>query len=879
MKKTFQYTITALVFIFVLFACNKEITEDLLVFFKVEFNETTFDAFVNTEEETTFTIVGIDNIAAGDYQIKYDVTEGSGSYFLNDTEISENEFVDLPAGPEFTIEYVGTLVGVNKVTVTLRDAQEREEEFVLTYNVNDTDFTFDVAPSSETTYVSGEIDLDLSIAEISSATYEIAYTFISPSDITTEGAGTISVDDTDLEPDTSRAISVGDSRWQFTGVALGTVDVEFTVTSSLGVSKSQLLNIVVGETPDFTFTATLVDSTNPIFTTDSGAAINFNITETAGTSSYVMNYSSSNTGNLVYNGETFEPGDNISIQVGESIGTYVGTLEGEHILDFQVDNSNTVTVSREASLTLTYRDPDGTPPTIELVGAAEITINIGEAFVDPGATASDDIDGDLTANITVAGSVDVNVPGTYTLVYSVQDSSGNTSTVDRIVNVIDNIDPVITLLGDNPLTALQGETFNDPGATATDNVDGDISSQIQVTGMVNTNVTGAYELTYTVSDTAGNQVSATRTVNVISDNPPVITLVGSNPLEVSFGATFLDPGATATDDLDGDLTDQIQVSGAVDVTILGSYTLVYSVTDSSGNNVEVTRTVNVIDNTSPVITLEGANPFIVNVGNTFTDPGANANDNVDGNITANITVSGSVDVNTPGDYVLTYSVTDSSNNTATITRTVRVIDNVAPVITLVGASTITVQQGGSFTDPGATASDNVDGNITASIQTTGNVNVNLPGSYTIRYNVQDAAGNSATEVTRTVIVESNINFNRATGVLTAPAGSTVELSMNSGGDGSGRAEIRATSSGGANLGIAITCWSVAPGGIVCIDVDGDGENDTSGFTFTMPADGVANFTGSHEPNSGSTGSGTSFSIRVAGETFNGSMTSTNGIPQ
>ncbi|WP_299895889.1 DUF5011 domain-containing protein [uncultured Aquimarina sp.] len=879
MKKTFQYTITTLVFIFVLFACNKEITEDLLVFFKVEFNETTFDAFVNTEEETTFTIVGIDNIAAGDYQIKYDVTEGSGSYFLNDTEISENEFVDLPAGPEFTIEYVGTLVGVNKVTVTLRDAQEREEEFVLTYNVNDTDFTFDVAPSSETTYVSGEIDLDLSIAEISSATYEIAYTFISPSDITTEGAGTISVDDTDLEPDTSRAISVGDSRWQFTGVALGTVDVEFTVTSSLGVSKSQLLNIVVGETPDFTFTATLVDSTNPIFTTNSGAAINFNITETAGTSSYVMNYSSSNTGNLVYNGETFEPGDNISIQVGESIGTYVGTLEGEHILDFQVDNSNTVTVSREASLTLTYRDPDGTPPTIELVGAAEITINIGEAFVDPGATASDDIDGDLTANITVAGSVDVNVPGTYTLVYSVQDSSGNTSTVDRIVNVIDNIDPVITLLGDNPLTALQGETFNDPGATATDNVDGDISSQIQVTGMVNTNVTGAYELTYTVSDTAGNQVSATRTVNVISDNPPVITLVGSNPLEVSFGATFLDPGATATDDLDGDLTDQIQVSGAVDVTILGSYTLVYSVTDSSGNNVEVTRTVNVIDNTSPVITLEGANPFIVNVGNTFTDPGANANDNVDGNITANITVSGSVDVNTPGDYVLTYSVTDSSNNTATITRTVRVIDNVAPVITLVGASTITVQQGGSFTDPGATASDNVDGNITASIQTTGNVNVNLPGSYTIRYNVQDAAGNSATEVTRTVIVESNINFNISTGVLTAPSGAAVELTMVSGGDSSGTANIRATSSGGANLGIAITCWGLGPGE-QCLDADGDGEDDTSNFTFTMPSDGIANFTGSHDPDISSSGSGTSFTIRVNGNSiFSGNMSSGNGIPQ
>ena len=52
MKKTFQYIITALVFVFILIACNKEITEDLLVFFRVEFNETTFEAFVDTEVQT-----------------------------------------------------------------------------------------------------------------------------------------------------------------------------------------------------------------------------------------------------------------------------------------------------------------------------------------------------------------------------------------------------------------------------------------------------------------------------------------------------------------------------------------------------------------------------------------------------------------------------------------------------------------------------------------------------------------------------------------------------------------------------------------------------------------------------------------------------------
>ncbi|SEM14274.1 protein of unknown function [Aquimarina amphilecti] len=876
MKKSFQYIVAGLTFIFLVIACTKEITEDLVVFFKVEFSETTIDAFVDNKEESSFTILGAGDIAAGDYQIKYNVTEGAGSYFLNDTEVTENEFVDLPEGPQYTIEYVATEIGANTVTITIKDELNREEEFILTYNVNDTDFTFDVVPSSIGTYVNGEIDLDLSITEISEATYDVQYIFKAPVDISTQGTGTVNIDGTLLDPETLVEIPVGDTTWQFEGVTIGMVEIEFIATSSLGVSKTKTLQIEVGDTPDFTFTATL--DSDSIFTTNSGAVINFDITETVGASTYVMNYRTSNTGNVVYNGETYQAGDNIPIQAGTSIGTYVGTAEGTHNLDFRVDNSNTVTVSREASLVLNFRDPDGTPPVIELIGDSEITINVGDSFTDPGATASDDIDGDISTSITVSGTVDTNVPGVYTLVYSIEDSSGNTSSIERIVNVVDNIPPVIIITGDNPLIVQLGSAFTDPGATATDNVDGNISSQIEVTGSVNVNVVGDYVLTYTVSDAAGNGASETRTVNVISDNPPVITILGDNPFQLDFGEVFADPGATASDDIDGDISSQIQASGTVDVNTLGEYIITYSVSDSSGNTTEVTRTVNVVDNTSPVITLEGTNPFLVNVGNVFNDPGANASDNVDGNLTSEINTSGTVDVNTPGDYILTYTVEDSSGNTATITRTVRVIDNVAPVITLIGSSSITIPQGGSFTDPGATASDNIDGNLTSQIATTSNVNLNIPGTYTIRYNVQDAAGNSATEVVRTIIVESNINFNRATGVLTAPANATVVVSMNSGGTGSGNAVIDARSQANTNLGIGITCWGLT-GGVQCLDSDGDGVDETSGFTFSMPADGIANFTGSHTPDGTSINSGTSFSIQVSGETFNGNMGPGDGIPQ
>jgi len=237
------------------------------------------------------------------------------------------------------------------------------------------------------------------------------------------------------------------------------------------------------------------------------------------------------------------------------------------------------------------------------------------------------------------------------------------------------------------------------------------------------------------------------TITVIADTTaPVITLIGDNPITIEVGSSFTDPGATATDNYDTTVT--VTTTGSVDVNTLGSYTLTYSATDSSGNTATtVTRTVNVVDTTAPVITLAGDNPITIEVGSSFTDPGATATDNYDSSVT--VTTTGSVDVNTLGSYTITYSATDSSSNTASTTRTVNVVDTTAPVITLAGDNPITIEGGGSFTDPGATATDNYDTTVT--VTTTGSVDVNTLGSYTITYSATDSSGNTAT-TTRTVNV-------------------------------------------------------------------------------------------------------------------------------
>ncbi|RUM66756.1 MAG: hypothetical protein DSZ06_02655, partial [Sulfurospirillum sp.] len=129
--------------------------------------------------------------------------------------------------------------------------------------------------------------------------------------------------------------------------------------------------------------------------------------------------------------------------------------------------------------------------------------------------------------------------------------------------------------------------------------------------------------------------------------------------------------------------------------------------------------------------------------------------NEDGDITNKITTSGTVNTNKAGTYTITYSVTDSAGNSASVTRTVKVEkkpDTTKPTITLKGSNPITITEGDSFTDPGATASDNEDGDITNKITTSGTVNTNKAGTYTITYSVTDSAGNSAS-ITRTVKVE------------------------------------------------------------------------------------------------------------------------------
>ena len=163
--------------------------------------------------------------------------------------------------------------------------------------------------------------------------------------------------------------------------------------------------------------------------------------------------------------------------------------------------------------------PDTEKPIITLNGDAKVTLKIGEKYVEKGAKATDNVDGDLTSKIVTTGTVDTSKEGTYTITYTVKDSAENEAKVTRTVIVEkekpqDTEKPVITLNGDAKVILKVGEKYVEKGAKATDNVDGDLTSKIVTTGTVDTSKEGTYTITYTVSDSAGNKATATRTVVV-----------------------------------------------------------------------------------------------------------------------------------------------------------------------------------------------------------------------------------------------------------------------------------------------------------------------------------------------------------------------------
>lgn len=238
-----------------------------------------------------------------------------------------------------------------------------------------------------------------------------------------------------------------------------------------------------------------------------------------------------------------------------------------------------------------------------------------------------------------------------------------------LVLLLNKWEVVINVNGDQTTLVEYKSNYEDQGAVAYKQ--GTILSflrekiDVETKGTVDTSKLGSYKIEYT-AEKDGLKASQERTVVVQDTTPPKITLTTNPDSYTLFNHPYEEEGYTAVDNFDGDLTDKVVREEKDGV-------ITYKVIDSHGNKATVERKIVYDDRKGPVITLVGGNDITWIRGNEFADS-YTAIDDLDGDITANTVVSGSVDVNTPGDYTLTYTCKDAHNNETTVQRIVHVQD-------------------------------------------------------------------------------------------------------------------------------------------------------------------------------------------------------------
>jgi len=221
-------------------------------------------------------------------------------------------------------------------------------------------------------------------------------------------------------------------------------------------------------------------------------------------------------------------------------------------------------------------------PRIELIGNSEVRVAVNQAYVERGAKAS--VWGhDISDRIVIDSQVNASKLGVYKEKYSVKNLIFSDK-IMRTIKVIDNIKPEIVLTGGNVSKLCPEEVFVEPGFTAIDNYDGDISKNVVVTKK-------DAEVVYSVKDSSNNSISVIRTIDRNDKEAPVITLKGSSTINLDVGSKYIESGYTVTDEYDKDIGSKVKITGAVNTGVIGSYILTYIATDCSGNAGKVERTI------------------------------------------------------------------------------------------------------------------------------------------------------------------------------------------------------------------------------------------------------------------------------------------------
>jgi hypothetical protein len=472
-----------------------------------------------------------------------------------------------------------------------------------------------------------------------------------------------------------------------------------------------------------------------------------------------------------------DPGFTVSSAFGDELdasgvivsGKVDTTTVGEQVLAYNFTDANDI--PSEVVLR-TVRVVDFVPPVVTLTGEAEVTIPLGEAYQDHGASAEDNVDGPLPVASSLTFPVDGLIlhldAGSLVLqdgdpVTVWPDLSGAGNHADLIVD-----EPTWSATGINghPSVRIDGQdlvattkAFNNRYSIFTVSRLSGLANERLISSRTNNWILGYWQGYEDVMHADGwvttqqnPATAAPHLYSAMNDGNSLISFYADTRASVIFpnyngqiGQLQFGGWQTGNErgwgeiaevlvydrhvneqeriNIDSYLNARYGLNGldaaSLDINKPGEYTIQYSARDSSGNLGLATRKVIVTDNSDvPVITLLGYHTLQHEVGTDFTDPGVTIATRGGTDLdAAGLVVSSPIDNSLPGKYIIRYNFSDPEGRTATeVTRIVEVVDTLGPVITLNGEPLVRIGVGEDYTDAGAMATDAFSGNTPVASQ-------------------------------------------------------------------------------------------------------------------------------------------------------------------
>ena len=211
------------------------------------------------------------------------------------------------------------------------------------------------------------------------------------------------------------------------------------------------------------------------------------------------------------------------------------------------------------------------------------TVEYSNTVTPPTITATDEFGVSLT--VTQGGdTIDFDTVGLYTQTYTASDSYGNTRTINYRYNVVDTVAPILSSNTQTFVVEIN-DSITYPTITANDAYDGVVA--VNQSGTVDNTTLGDYDIVYSAIDSSGNTSSITHTYSITDTIAPIMS---SNTITftTTVGTPLTLETVTATDNSGESIS--VSQSGTVDFNTIGSYDVVYTASDSSGNSSSITHT-------------------------------------------------------------------------------------------------------------------------------------------------------------------------------------------------------------------------------------------------------------------------------------------------